>query len=595
MQRGVAGAAIITMVLAATILVGYVVSDPKTVEVTTYDSLSDLGPIVLADPASEYVEYYPAGNVTGWSGDVSLPLTDSATIYVYTPASSSYTKVDYEDMAGANGVYITPGQTSNNGGFATQRSGISASYNGTTSSGYVWMGAASNNTYSSIVYPYNDTVYKMALNGSAASGVYWIDLAALAATFTQDMAISAPGLSLYSDVKFSESSQSVQIPGKPTQYRYTTVSVNISGEPVAVAGDYIYYQKSTDAWYSATHDETFGFVVSGSALGSNLRFISDSPSHAWSLYTPEVLPTQYVLPNTPVTVNGHAYWSNGQSNGLVKILMNPSLDGYFNGSIIPEDPSGNGFADAVNPPYDWILLTLDALSGTSYWQGVKDYVSPSQYTVVDYIYELGATPTIEDLSALTFVGDGQAYIVQTYIALDPKGVLWKNPNMNLSYYFPAAMANGARVLFNGFVVTGDSLTINGHTYTVDGSRILVDGELHKLAGMAVDYRIDGHTYLVFTQESNAEYDLGASSASKQIDGSGTWYYTAELQAIKTQIKESNSIVFGGWNMDKTTACLVFVGFLVVGAVGGAYLIPGGLRPLDWIVLIAAGAVALCIM
>lgn len=592
MQRGLAGVAIVSMVLAATILIGYVVSEPSTVTVTTYDSLTDLAPIVDAESASEYVEYYPAGNVTGWSGAVALPLTDSATIYVYTPASRGYTKTDYSDMAGANGVWITPGQTIHSGGFATNRSGVTATYTGTTSpTSYVWIGGASSNMFEPLGFTYGKNTYSMSLNGIAASGVYWIDLAALSATFTQDMAVSVPNLALYADCSITETTQSVSIPGQPTQYRNYLTNYNVVGSPVTVSGDYLYYQQATGAWYSAIYDESFGFKTSGAALGSNLRYIAtDNANHAWTLYKPTINPTQYVLPNTPVTINGIADWSNGSTNGVVKVLMSPNLDAYFNGEVVPIEPHGG-----LGPvPFDMIVVTLDAINGRAYWQGVTNYTGPTQYTLLEYEYVLPAHPTLADLSTLTFNGNGLAYILSTTIATDPNGILWGNPSMDLVHYFPAVMSNGARVQFNGFVVTGQSITIDGHTYTVTDGSITVDGKAHKLAGLAVDYRIDGHTYLVFTQESKAVYDLGASG-SKEIAASGTWYYTAELQTINTSIKESNSLVFGGWNMDKSTACLVFVGFLVVGAVGGSYLIPNGLRPLDWIVLVAAGAIALCMM
>lgn len=594
MQRGLAGVAIVSMVLAATILIGYVVSEPSTVTVTTYDSLTDLAPIVEAESASEYVEYYPAGNVTGWSGNVALPLTDSATIYVYTPASSGYTKTEYSDMGGANGVWITPGQTIHGGAFATNRSGVTALYNGTTSpASYVWMGGASGNAFELLGWAYNHEYYSMAFNGSVASGVYWIDLAALSATFTQDMAVSVPDLGLYADCSISVSVLDVPVVGQPYQNKNHYYTYNVVGSPVSVSGDYLYYQQATGAWYSAIYDESFGFKTSGAALGSNLRYIAtDNANHAWTLYKPTINPTQYVLPNTPVTINGMADWSNGSTNGVVKILMSPSLDIYpATAPIIPLEPLGG----LGNVPFEMVVLTLDALNNRVYWQGVTNYVGPTQYTLLDYEYTLpGGGATVEDLSGLVFNGNGLAYILSTTIATDPNGILWGNPSMDLVHYFPAVMSNGARVQFNGFVVTGQSITIDGHTYTVTDGSITVDGKAHKLAGLAVDYRIDGHTYLVFTQESKAVYDLGASG-SKEIAASGTWYYTAELQTINTSIKESNSLVFGGWNMDKSTACLVFVGFLVVGAVGGSYLIPNGLRPLDWIVLVAAGAIALCMM
>lgn len=94
--------AVVLIALMCTGLSGYVLqSEHRTVERTTYDYLGDTTSSVQYSAIDDYTEYNPLTNVTGWSGDANVPTTDRATPYLLSPQISGYREGTLTNPSGA--------------------------------------------------------------------------------------------------------------------------------------------------------------------------------------------------------------------------------------------------------------------------------------------------------------------------------------------------------------------------------------------------------------------------------------------------------------------------------------------------------------
>lgn len=578
MQRGMAGAAIVTVVLMATIFAGYIVSENTLSDRITYEGLTDLTPIVSAGDANEFVEYSPRGNVTGWTGSVQLPITTDNTAYIYQAASTSFETSSKSYTTGAivpsnatvygysNSHYVTVSTSLS--GYLLDSRNPQLSYNGNAlQGGYL-------KTDQGYLPQYEIIGFTPTLNGAAQSYLNVRSLADLTST-DKNVVVQIPsGASILHNYSISLSST-------------YNMEYKVTGSVVLASG-HLFYQKSTNTWRIGTFNTSTGvFTATDDRTFSDIAFVSTSaPSATFNAYYMEAIPPKYVLPNTAVTLTGQAVWSNTATNGVVQFITTPGMQ---------ITAGSSSYTVPVSVPFERVLVTLDALEGVAYMQGLMDYSSPLIYTLLEYQYNIPAIrPVVGDLNSLTFNGSGDAYILRTVIAMDPNGLLWSNPTMALDTYFPEELANGARVLFNSFVTLGNSITINGQSFTITNDKLVIGDEAHSLAGLAVDYRADGHTYLVFTQDRDAEYDLGATT-SKTISATGVWYYQSELFKINTRTDVDTNIIFGAWDMSLEMSVVIFVGLLVLGSLIAAYWVRGGMGVIDWIIVGAAGLVAITLL
>lgn len=195
-----------------------------------------------------------------------------------------------------------------------------------------------------------------------------------------------------------------------------------------------------------------------------------------------------------------------------------------------------------------------------------------------------------DVSRLEVSHTTKAYVMNTMIPSDPLGLLWKNPTISVSDYFPDLFNTGARVMISGYTTAGDSVTVNGQTFPVTNGYVEIEGGSYPVKGMAIDYK-GGHTYLVFTQNNNRTFDLGETVTTASTFW-GVWYFSSALDSIRETVKDTTQVTIGQGAIDQNTVIFVFVSLLIVGALIGSYFIRGGISPIDWLIILVAGAFAL---
>lgn len=196
----------------------------------------------------------------------------------------------------------------------------------------------------------------------------------------------------------------------------------------------------------------------------------------------------------------------------------------------------------------------------------------------------------DEISRLEITGTTKAYVTNTMIPADPLGRLWQNPTISVAAYFPNVYESGARVMISGYTTAGDSVTVNGQTFGVSDGYVQIHGNSYSIKGMAVDYK-DGHTFLVFTQHNNRTFDLGETVTTAVTFG-GIWYFASALNEINESVVDTTQVTIGQGAIDQNTVIFVFVSLLIVGALIGSYFIRGGISPIDWLIILVAGAFAL---
>ena len=103
--------------------------------------------------------------------------------------------------------------------------------------------------------------------------------------------------------------------------------------------------------------------------------------------------------------------------------------------------------------------------------------------------------------------------------------------------------------------------------------------------MAIDYREDNHTYLVFTKNMNKEEDLG-NTVSYNVIGNGAWYFssgTFDIHKEDTKIYVWNP----GWDLSFKQCALVMLITLIGFAIASTKVELLRMERFDWIVLFIA--------
>lgn len=247
-------------------------------------------------------------------------------------------------------------------------------------------------------------------------------------------------------------------------------------------------------------------------------------------------------------------------------------------------------------------LTVTSFTGessTAHWYNTHTdlgYEKDVTITLTESSSVSGLTPTsyqavISSINSLSVSGSSMAYIVNTWVPSDPQGLLWSNPSMNANTYFPETVSTGARVYISSVLVTGSSLTVNGITYETADKKIVIDGASYSLNGLGIDYRVDGHTYII--TPTGKTFDLGETT-SYVISGTGTWYWSSELDSIVTTTGTQTDILFAQ-TPDKTWMVFAFIGLMVIGLVGMAAIGRGQLDGWDWIIAIVGIVIALMLV
>lgn len=327
-------------------------------------------------------------------------------------------------------------------------------------------------------------------------------------------------------------------------------------------------------------------------LGSNIS----EPINDISYGLPIVLNPTYADPTKFVSIapNTNVTWINNEKNGIIHLL------GTKNIQITPYS-AYNQISDVTitipqDIPYDYVLITLDFVNKSFTCKGVLSSLPPTgdnpfntlSYTTADYDYSLNVVYNVKDAKIpdkterlQVFAGtdnlgnpaNGYVYVVDTIVEVDPLGILWGNPSMNIQYYFPEQIKSDTRIIFNAFVKYGSSMTINAdpdapasHTFSVsDGKMFIKSTIVADINNLTVKLQPSNRTYSLATyvdQDTNRPY-------WQYIDGNNvTWTLTHEYDEdnnyIGTYLINSDKSVkytmtsdsSGIWKYEETNAYIM---------------------------------------
>ena len=576
------GLTVVVLALMGAILAGSVSFTTSPTLETEYERVSDLAPIVTASPVTSSEIYNPITNQTGWT-DVNFETQTSPSIYSITSIGSYESWTSTETITGYGGVYYT-----------TTAGSCSSSYGSRIlwSDGSNGMVAAENmiGGFSGQTSTLVTTIgtFKATWNVSFGSalplddGLFWQDLTHLAIVENWSNIIVTTGTWVrVGELQFTSNGNADQ----------KVVSLHVETVPDDYGGVRYYWDQSRSGWYEIT----------GTGVNNAPLLADDPTSLFWwgrgydnpALLTGERFvpgPTTYIVPYSQVTIpeGNTPTWSNGYANARVQIITDPTV------TLAASD--GTNAATITLPTeaqsYSKVLITIGASSGDRYWQGITNYVSPTNYSLLEYRYLISGGTELNSVSNLAIVsGSSMAYIANTWVPTDPSGLLWQDPTMAPQGFFPDIYTQGARVIFSSILVTGDSLTIDGHTYATADKKITIDGRDYSLNGFAIDYH-NGHTYL--NTPTGERIDLG-ETVSTVITGSGVWYWSAELDSINVTTGEKTDVLFGQAPSSMEWSVFAFIGLIGLCILGLAAMSRDSLDGMDWIIMILAAIIALMLV
>lgn len=576
------GLTVVVLALMGAILAGSVSFTTSPTLETEYERVSDLAPIVTASPVTGSEIYNPITNQTGWT-DVNFETQTSPSIYSITSTGTYESWTSTKTITGYGGVYYTATAGScsvdygsrvlwsdgSNGMVAAEN--MIGGFSGQTSTLVTTIGTfkATWSVSFGTAVPAND-------------GLFWQDLTHLATTENWSNIIVTTSIGVrVGELQFTSNGNADQ----------KVVSLHVETDPDDVGGVRYYWDQSRSGWYEIT----------GTGV-NNAPLLADNPTSLFwwgrgydnpSLLTGERFvpgPTTYIVPYSQVTIpeDNTPTWSNGYANARVQIITDPTV------KLAASD--GTNAATITLPTeaqsYSKVLITIGASSGDRYWQGITNYVSPTNYSLLEYRYLITGGTALNSVSNLAIVsGSSMAYIANTWVPTDPSGLLWQDPTMAPQGFFPDVYTQGARVIFSSILVTGNSLTIDGHTYATADKKITIDGRDYSLNGFAIDYH-NGHTYL--NTPTGERIDLGVT-VSKVITGSGVWYWSAELDSINVTTGEKTDVLFGQAPSSMEWSVFAFIGLIGLCILGLAAMSRESLDGMDWIIMILAAIIALMLV
>lgn len=630
-MNGQKGLAIAITALLLTVCIGYLFNAEETTATTTvYNDQADMGAIFYENSSrvSGTEVYNPVSNVTGWLPNTGVSTTSTPSQYILTQGT-----VNYGDDA-------TLTKTMDNSGLSYTRTiqiYQGSTYYTTNTDALYYGGETLNNgesLHGGISYIYGNNKLTYQLNGvTTDNGDYLLFARAneIMAFANQDYLYLNNGTDYYLDGEYSVSG-AIGSGG---------ITVNFTGTQVSDQHHAI-YNLATERWN--LYDDQDNKV----GTANNIYIVNTSPSDSFTIKYKQFTGSTNTTYADPTKLVGFANgtslsWNSGnlEYSAVSMLLTSPESGEYI--TISAKYPIGDNTtqvssagvlynrggvlmfdnAYATNPnitigsasAYAGVLLKFDFTTHVITVTGVLSFDSKAprtNYTLAENSFtrtmnEYGLDK--DDVYGFNFMTNKSTTavnvaIVETEIYTDPQGILWNNFNVDISDYFPQYINGdnlGVRVQLGGFVSYGDSITVNGQTFAVTDGTINVDitdsvtvqNRDMRLSGMAIDYRSDGHTYLVFTESLNRESDLGETS-DYVISGAGTWYMSATFDTIE----ETTTNVWNwvtDWSLDQSATCLVYLGLTVLGLIIGLYYGRGTFGLYDWVVLILADVVAFSLM
>lgn len=387
----------ITLALVGAIFLGAVYSETSTQAVTSYERVTDLAPIVESDPVDSWTHYNPIRNITGWSNanyvyqsapsiytisepgtwsDATTAAIDSRGVWI---SQSIGTLADTFLKWSDGGVAFEAPTADNIGGYAAH-----VVYSPAIRSAAIFRADVSIDLDGTLVKPAGTATGTTSdgsqfVRSSSALYVASLNARAVAEHWPTGSIITAGGnvaidRTVGDSWRYAEdSAYNVTVDGIFYQFVDTYYSVQ-EWSASATTGQY-YWNADTQRFALIS-----GYTDDGAPIPSyttsNLLWWSDDPSATLPVRIYHAGTTHYVAPASAVTVNegATATWSNGELNGIITLLVSPTA--AING-VVP------GYSSAASN-YSMVELTIDRINDLTYWRGIVDYVSPSEYTALDY-------------------------------------------------------------------------------------------------------------------------------------------------------------------------------------------------------------------
>ena len=569
------GLTVVVLALMGAILAGSIAFNPTPTLETEYERVTDLAPIVSASPVDSSELYNPNSNQTGWT-DVNYVLQDDPSIFSIVVNGSIESWTSPMTFTEYGGIYYTKTAGTTGGGSSSIK--WSDGSNGMIATTHMIGGYSGEQTTYSTSGTYK-AKWTVSYDNTVATNntpVYWQNLTDVATIYSWPAVIITASEYIHpADFQFTSSGN---------KEKYATLHAESLDYTV---GDKYMWDGSRSGWYLILGTDPYNNPV-----------LSDSPTDIiWydpsgTSYVNEEVYTAgsriYITPYSPVGIDSGttASWTNGYANVRVQLLADPTV------TVTASDGSQTITINLPNEAqaYDKVLITIGAASNDRYWQGVKNYVSPTNYSLLEYRYTIPGGAAIDSINTLTVSGSSMAYIANTWVPSDPAALLWQDPIMAPETFFPEVMSNGARVIFSSILVTGDSLTINNESYSTSDKKIQIDGRWYGLNGFSVDYQ-NGNTYL--NTPTGERFDLG-ETVSTVISGSGVWYWSAELDSINITTGERTDVLFGQ-SPSAEWSVFAFIGLIGLCFLGCIALGRESLDGYDWIIMILASIIALMLV
>lgn len=313
---------------------------------------------------------------------------------------------------------------------------------------------------------------------------------------------------------------------------------------------------------------------------------------------------RYGVSVNPIAVNSDrsTFWQNGYVNGIITMVIKTDSSGFTVGysqrgrdTIFYCTPPNNDhlgqfsvtvpMSGSVEIPtmYPAVSVTIDAISNEIRISPILEFIDFVTYTQMDTVYTIpyqnltstfGDLVTLEPVEKLEIwgynyvdapnIGPYTIGIVYTEVATDPNNLLWLNPRILPTKWFPMNAASPYSVYFRSGVAFGDTLTINGREFPVSDGQIDIDGVFYPISGLSIDYNggaTGGDVLLRLPHGSRPiPYSLGDVQTTA-ITGTGIWYAQVDLRGIQTETKTHLVFDSDGWK--DTTAKDVIILFMAI--------------------------------
>ena len=630
-MNGSKGITIVVVALLLTVCVGYLANyDDEETEKTVYNDIANLDAVFYAnsDRVQSSELYNSVYNVTGWSGNATVPQSSQVSQYIISAQTTEYTtstlEYDLTQYTYATGVF--GGQAR----WLTTADGVYQKTGDTYTDGTVLHGGIYGHNNSTSGNTTVDNYLNFTVNGTVAMSGYtmlFVDLKTVVDP-TDGLRINARSEMLY-DYTLSTEWTSRNNSSYTHYYYYWNTTVDSTEVTNA---SYIEWNAVYETWY--VYDSSDNVIMKTPKI---LLYTYDATSAenvgkgTLTLNTPSIVPSTYADPVgfTSIAYGKTGTWSNNTQNSS---LVNTSVSFFALGSftatygniMLDVSISGGVLSYRLSTQdgiftlhtiwhevgtYPGAIVTIDNDTDTVSITGVLSYSDSMNYTTSGIEYsltstsELGSSFEIEDTTTIAFKATDSAglqiRILDTYVLTDPNGLLWQDFSVNLSSYLADSLSS-LRILLNGFVSYGDSITVNGETYAVTNDKISVRTDTEygyryqtmPLKGMAVEYR-DGHTYLIFTESANKTVDLGETT-DYILAGAGVWYFEVSAYTIDHTIGTKH-VWSPGWTLDTNAAALIYLA--LIGAIFAAalYFRRDSFGVIDWAVLIITAIMAVSLV